>query len=192
MRAGRRDAERGPTAAADHAGGSAADPVEIAREICLRQLTARARSRAELAATLRSRGVADDVAVVVLDRLTAVGLVDDSALAAAYVSSARAQRGLGRQALAAELRRRGVHQEVVEAATAVVADSDEEEAARELVRRRLPSMARLPAQARTRRLVAMLARRGYSAELSSRVVRELADRSQGDDDELDDGHDAGW
>jgi regulatory protein len=192
MRAGRRDAERGPTAAADHVGGSAADPVEIAREICLRQLTARARSRAELAATLRSRGVADDVAVVVLDRLTAVGLVDDSALAAAYVSSARAQRGLGRQALAAELRRRGVHQEVVEAATAVVADSDEEEAARELVRRRLPSMARLPAQARTRRLVAMLARRGYSAELSSRVVRELADRSQGDDDELDDGHDAGW
>ncbi|SNQ49066.1 Regulatory protein RecX [Frankia canadensis] len=183
MRSGRRDAERRPAEAPGAAGGSAADPIEVAREICLHQLAARARSRAELATTLRRRGVADEVAEVVLDRLTAVGLVDDSAFAAAFVSSARAQRGLGRQALAAELRRRGVQPKVVEEATAVVEESDEEETARDLVRRRLASMGRLPVEVRARRLVAMLARRGYSIELAVRVVYELVGATDDGEDE---------
>ncbi|MCK9895718.1 recombination regulator RecX [Frankia sp. AgB32] len=176
MPAGRRDAERRPTTGlgagpADNA-GQPTDPVAVAREICLHQLAARARSRAELAVTLRRRGVSEDVAETVLDRLTAVGLVDDDAFAAAYVSSARERRGLGRQALAAELRRRGVEPDVVDAATGVIDEADEAEVARDLVRRRLVSMDRLPEQARVRRLVAMLMRRGYSGELAARVVRE--------------------
>ncbi|MCK9876236.1 recombination regulator RecX [Frankia sp. Ag45/Mut15] len=178
MRTGRQDAERGPTSAgvagrdpAD-SGGRAVDPVAVAREICLRQLATRARSRAELATTLRRRGVVDDVAETVLDRLTAVGLVDDSAFAAAYVSSARTHRGLGRQALAAELRRRGVDADVVQVATEAVGDAEEEDVARDLVRRRSAAMRGLPAPVRARRLLALLARRGYSAQLASRVVRE--------------------
>ncbi|CAO5254141.1 recombination regulator RecX [Frankia sp. AgKG'84/4] len=174
MPAGRRDAERRPTTgseAADHA-GRPADPVAVAREICLNQLAARARSRAELAATLRRRGVSEDVAEAVLDRLTAVGLVDDGAFAAAYISSARERRGLGRQALAVELRRRGIEPDIVDAATEVIDEADEEEIARDLVRRRLASMDRLPEQVRIRRLVAMLMRRGYSGGLAARVVRE--------------------
>ncbi|KJE24671.1 hypothetical protein FF36_01045 [Frankia torreyi] len=174
--AGRRDAERRLTAGTDAAGdpgaGRPTDPVVVAREICLRLLATRARSRAELATTLRRRGVADDVVATVLDRLAAVGLVDDGAFAAAFVSSARTHRGLGRQALAAELRRRGVQPDVVEAATSVLAAEDEEETARDLVRRRLRSMDRLPEQARARRLLAMLMRRGYPAELAIRVVQE--------------------
>jgi regulatory protein len=175
MQSGRRDADRRPTTGPgpDHADGAvrSADPVAVAREICLSQLATRARSRAELAAALRRRGVAEDVAETVLDRLTAVGLVDDSAFAAAYISSARAQRGLGRQALAAELRRRGIQPDIVDATTAVVAEA-EEDTARDLVRRRLASMGRLPEQVRSRRLLAMLTRRGYPVELAVRVVRE--------------------
>ncbi len=174
MPAGRHDAERRPTTgsgAADHA-GRPTDPVAVAREICLNQLAVRARSRAELAATLRRRGVSEDVAETILDRLTAVGLVDDGAFAAAYISSARERRGLGRQALAVELRRRGIEPEVVDAATEVIDEADEEEIARDLVRRRLASMDRLSEQVRIRRLVAMLMRRGYSGALAARVVRE--------------------
>ncbi len=108
---------------------------------------------------MRRRGVTDEIAGVVLDRLAAVGLIDDEAFAAAFVSSARARRGLGRQALATELRKRGV-------------DPDTVEAARELVLRRLRSMDRLPEQVRTRRLLAMLTRKGYPVELAVRVVSE--------------------
>jgi regulatory protein len=163
------------------------DPVGVAREICLRQLAVRARSRAELAGTLRRRGVADDVAETVLDRLAAVGLVDDDAFATAVVASARENRGLARRGLQVELRRRGVDDDVAAAALAEVENADEETVARELVTRRLRTMAGLERQVQLRRLVAMLGRKGYSTELAVRVVTDLLDTHGGPDDEF--GHD---
>ena len=77
---------------------------EQARALCLRLLTARARTRAELEAQLAKRGYPDDVTVLVLDRLTAVGLVDDADFAEQWVRSRRLNAGKGKRALAAELR----------------------------------------------------------------------------------------
>ncbi|WP_396230915.1 recombination regulator RecX [Frankia sp. EI5c] len=158
-----------------------ADPLASAREICLHQLAARPRSRAELAAVMRRRGVEEDVAERVLDRLVEVGLVDDEAFAAAFVSSARAGRGLGRRALAVELRRRGVEPEVSEAALASVEVEDEEETARALVARRLRAMGGLPEPVRVRRLVALLTRKGYPLDLVMRVVTEAVPATDGED-----------
>jgi regulatory protein len=159
------------------------NPVAAAREICLRQLAVRARSRAELAATLRRRHVDDVVAEAVLDRLTEVGLIDDDAFAAAVVSSARDNRGLARRGLAAELRRRGVDAEVASSALAVVDHAEEESAARDLVGRRLRAMTGLDDQVRRRRLVGMLGRKGYPTDLAVRVVTEAL--GAGDDDGFD-------
>lgn len=58
-----------------------ADPLAVAREIALRQLTVRARSRAELAKALARSGVPDETGEQVLDRLAEVGLIDDTAFA---------------------------------------------------------------------------------------------------------------
>jgi regulatory protein len=159
-----------------------------AREICLRQLAVRARSRAELAATLRRRGVTDDVAEAVLDRLTAVGLIDDDAFAAAVVSSAYENRGLARRGLAVELRRRGVDDEVATTALASVDGAAEETAARDLVARRLRGMGGLEPRVQLRRLVAMLGRKGYPTDLAVRVVTEALRTAGGADTEeiLDD------
>lgn len=167
--------------AQDPAAGSERNPVEVAREICLRQLAARPRSRHELAGTLRRRGVADDVAEHVLDRLTAVGLIDDDAFAAALVASARQNRGLARRGLEAELRRRGVDPEVATGALTGLDEADDEAAARELAERRLGTMAGLPTETRMRRCVAFLGRRGYPMELAVRVVSELLDVSDEDE-----------
>jgi regulatory protein len=152
----------------------AGDPVARAREICLRQLSTRARSRAELAATLGRRGIEPDVAEAVLERLTEVGLVDDEAFAAALVSSGRAHRRLGRRALAADLHRRGVDDDVSAVALAVVDPEDEEASARELIYQRLPSMDRLSPEARARRIAGLLARKGYPADVVARVVADVA------------------
>ncbi|WP_018504627.1 recombination regulator RecX [Parafrankia discariae] len=168
------------------AGAAGDDAVAVAREICLSQLAARPRSRAELATVLRRRGVADDVAEQVLDRLVEVGLIDDEAFAAAFVSSARAGRGLGRRALATELRRRGVAPEASETALAAVGAEDEEETARALVARRLRAMDGLPAPVRVRRLIALLARKGYDLELARRVVTAAV--PDADDDADGDAH----
>lgn len=163
--------------------GQTTDPVAHARGICLKLLTARPRSRAELAAALRKRGVVADVAEPVLDRLAEVGLVDDAAFAETAVHAGHTHRGLGRRALSAELRHRGVADDVAREAVAAVAPEDEEQRARELVRRRLRTMS--PAVPVTeaaggpsddakvaRRLAAMLARKGYSEGLAWRVVRD--------------------
>jgi len=157
-----------------------ADPESVARAICLRQLTAGPRTRAQLAEALARRAVPADVAANVLDRFEDVGLIDDAAFATAWVDSRRAGRGLARRALASELRQRGVAEPVIAEAVDGV-DADQELAtARDLVARRLPATRGLPPETRLRRLSGLLARKGYPPGLAFRVVREALVR-EGDE-----------
>jgi regulatory protein len=89
------------------------DPAERAREICLRLLSFRPRTRAELATALRGRHIPEQVIAEVLDRYGEVGMVDDQAFARAWVTSRHHGKGLARRALADELRRKGVDAESV-------------------------------------------------------------------------------
>jgi regulatory protein len=147
------------------------DPAQRAREICLGELAARPRTRAELATALRKGGIADEVAAEVLDRYSEVGMIDDAAFARAWVSSRHHGRGLARRALATELRRHGVDTDVAGEALEEL-DSDTEEAtARALVERKLRTATGTP-EAIFRRLAGMLARKGYPPGVAIRVVKE--------------------
>jgi regulatory protein len=152
--------------------GPEADHEAVARKILLDQLTGQARSRAELAAKLAKKHVPDDVAARLLDRFEEVGLVDDAAFAREWVQSRQAGRGLARRALAAELRRKGVDSEVVSEAVGAVDPEDEVESARALVRRKLPSLQRFDSVTQVRRLIGMLARKGYPSGVAFSVVKE--------------------
>lgn len=149
-----------------------ADPAEVARTICLRLLTARARSRAELSEALAARDVPAPVATAVLDRLTAVGLVDDRAFAEGYVRSRHHDRGLAAREISRQLRDRGVEDCVITAAVAEIDGPAEAEVARQLVMRKLRSMTSLAPEVKTRRLVGMLARKGYSPSMAFQIVRD--------------------
>jgi regulatory protein len=153
------------------------DPEVVARLICLRQLTAAPRTRAQLAATLRRRGVPDDAAEAVLGRFAEVGLIDDAMFASAWVESRHYGRGLGRRALAAELKQRGVERGDIHAAVAKLSPETELATARALVERRLAGTAGQAGPVRLRRLVGMLARKGYPAGLAYRVVREVLEEA---------------
>lgn len=164
----------------ESADGPLADSEQVARSIVLARLTDQPRSRAELAAFLARRQVPEQVAGRVLNRLAQVGLVDDAAFAASWVGSRHRGRGLGRRALAHELRRKGVADDTARAALKAVDDDAERAAARRLVERRLASVRRLePATAR-RRLVALLARRGYGPGIAATVVADLLDDAAAD------------
>jgi regulatory protein len=157
------------------------DPESVARAICLRLLSQRARTRAELAEALRRRGVPDEAADAVLTRYVEVGLIDDESLAHNVALAQHQERGLAARAVAVKLRRRGLPERVVESALAQIGQDSEREAARRLVARKLPALRGLPEQAQVRRLVGMLARRGYSSGVAGDVVREvLADSIGGD------------
>ena len=152
--------------------GPAEDQEAVARKILLDQLTGQARTRSELAGKLAKKGVPDDIAARLLDRFEEVGLVDDDAFARSWVQSRQPGKGLARRALAQELRRKGVDDEVARAALDEVDPDDEVEAARTLVRRKLRTVARLDRDVAVRRLTGMLARKGYPAGVCFRVVRE--------------------
>jgi regulatory protein len=153
-----------------------ADPHAVARSICLRLLTGRARSRSELAAALAKRAVPGEVATAVLDRFVELGFVDDAAFAHAWVQSRQSGRGLAGRALAQELRTKGVADDVARAAIMTLDPETELAKARDLVRKRLSGLAGVSAEARYRRLSGMLARKGYSGSVTSRAIREaLAD-----------------
>jgi regulatory protein len=164
------------------------DPESVARAICLRALTGAPKTRKQLADLLAKRDVQEEAAVAVLDRFGEVGLIDDAAFAHAWVSSRQSGRGLARRALRAELRAKGVDAELAAEAVALVDDDDEREAARRLVERKLPSMRRLDRATATRRLIGMLARKGYAGGLAAAVVRDALDRQgplDGDDVEFE-------
>ena len=176
----RREARRKASADADPEAGPDADPEAVARQICLRMLTAAPRTKAQLAAALRRRRVPEAAAKAVLARFAEVKLIDDGMFARAWVESRHFSRGLAGRALGAELRQRGVAQEDIRAALEDLDPEQELATARELVARRLPATASMPAPARVRRLAGMLARKGYGPALAYRVVREALAHEPGD------------
>jgi regulatory protein len=148
------------------------DPAVRAKDICLTLLTARPRTRTELKKALIKKEISEEVAEQVLGRLDDVGLIDDKAFAEMYVRSRHAYQGIGKRALSIELRRKGVDDDTAAEAVAAVDEEAEEDRARQLVRKRLPSMSSADHQAKIRRLVGMLARKGYSQGMAYRVVKD--------------------
>jgi regulatory protein len=145
--------------------------------LCLRLLTARARTRAELEGQLAKRGYPDDVTARVLDRLAQVGLVDDVDFAQQWVRSRRVNAGKSKRALVAELRTKGVDDDVISAALAGIDAGAERERGEQLVRDKLrrEKLGDDDDAKVARRLVGMLARRGYNQTMAFDVVKtELA------------------
>jgi regulatory protein len=134
-------------------------------------LARRAWTQAELAARLRRRGAAPEVAAGVVADLVARGYVDDAAFARHWVTT-RAARGYGAARLRAELRARGVATAHVEAALGALEGADQLEAARRLARRRLPALARAAPDKAAGRLRDHLLRRGFAGGVVAQVVRE--------------------
>lgn len=147
---------------------------EQAHTVCLRLLTVRARTRAELAERLTKRGYPDDVIETVLGRLADVGLIDDEDFAEQWVRSRQRNAGKGKRALAAELRTKGVDDEVIASALSGIDAGVERVRAEQLVERRLrrETLGDGDDAKVMRRLVGMLARRGYSQSMAVAVVND--------------------
>lgn len=166
--------------------GEPRDPVEQARNICLRLLTGTPQTRKQLADALRKREIPDEAAEEVLSRFEEVGLIDDAAFAGAWVESRHHGRGLARRALVRELRTKGVDATVIDDAVGQLDSEQEEETARELVARKLRSTRGLDRDKRLRRLAGMLARKGYGEGMALRVVRRALEEEGEDTEGLDD------
>ena len=145
--------------------------VDFAREIALRQLDVRARSREELRSALARRNVPDEVTDEVLAWLAEVGLVDDVVFTREWVASGQ-RRLRSKAALRAGLREKGVASDVINEVLAE-ADGDDREVAVQFARRKAPSLRGLDRQVAYRRLCGALSRRGFGPGVVASVVGEV-------------------
>jgi regulatory protein len=153
-----------------------------AHNVSMYALTRRGLSSAEMTDLLRKRDLeANDVAFEVT-RLEQVGLLNDSELAATLVMQMRERKGLGRSAVAAELRRRKLDPSAIEEALAEAFDSDGDDEltrARAIALKRAPQLRSLDAETARRRLGAFLMRKGYSGSVvASAVASALAPQAR--------------
>lgn len=163
-----------------------ADPYTRAKTIVYNQLAYSAKTRGQLRKKLQSEGFEAELIEPLLDKFEAAKLIDDAEYAETFVRQKSRTKKLSRAALRRELAERGVRGEEAENALAQRTDEQEHEDAAELVRKKLRPGMDLSDRAEkdrvTRRLLGMLARRGYSSSVSMSVIRgELAAYGAEDD-----------
>ena len=162
-------------------------PYTRAKTIVYNQLAYSAKTRGQLRKKLQAEGFEAELIEPLLDKFEAAKLIDDAEYAQTFVAQKSRTKKLSRAALRRELAERGVRGEEAENALAQRTDEQEREDAAELVRKKLRPGMDLSDRAEkdrvTRRLLGMLARRGYSSSVSMSVIREeLA--AYGAEDEL--------
>jgi len=143
-----------------------------AHKAALRLLKAAARTRRELAERLVQRGYPPDESARVAEECRKRGLIDEGAIAARAVR-AGLRSGKARAEIERSLHARGIEDSTIRAALADERAPDDASlalgAAREIARR----SARATPQARLRRILDGLARRGYDEEAALNAARHV-------------------
>jgi regulatory protein len=145
-----------------------ADPVAI-RAVAMDLLARREHSEQELAHKLATRGFEADAITDALQVLVSDGLLSNRRFAEAFVHS-RFQRGAGPQKIRAELRERGIDDELTGQCIEAL-DEDWQARLREVREKKFG--AGLPEDFRERaRQMRFLQQRGFSAEQIARVLHD--------------------
>jgi regulatory protein len=146
-----------------------------AERLSMRALGRKGVSTSELRTMLAKNDLDSEVVEYEIDRLVRVGLLDDVALATDLVDRLHDRKGLGRQGVVAELRRRGIDQAAIDAALDAAADDEDDEFVRaiELAQKRAGQLRGLDRATAERRLSGFLMRKGYNGG----VVRIAVERA---------------
>ena len=146
--------------------------VEGALRAALRAFSHRSFARRELGRRLVRKGHPTPAVEAALEECERMGLVDDLAFARAFVES-RAARGRGPARVARDLGAAGVERSVIDKALAQWPESAApEEQALALARKRAGQLRDVERQVRRRRVLAYLARRGFTGSTAQAAVRE--------------------
>jgi regulatory protein len=146
---------------------------EAAYRTVLRCLELRSHARRDLGRRLVRKGHPKQAVESALERATALGLLDDAAFAQDYVRT-RAARGRGPLRLTRDLLAMGVERSLIDRALAVEwpEGSDGTSVPLGLATKRAAQLGPLPRPTKRRRVLAYLARRGFSG----REVTEMVER----------------
>ena len=150
--------------------GAAAD-IEAAFRTVLRCLELRSYARSDLGRRLLRKGHPREAVEAALERATVLGLLDDAAYARSYVRT-RAARGRGPSRLTRDLLAMGVQRSLIDRALDAEwpEGSDRSSMPIVLATKRAAQLGALPRQTKRRRVLAYLARRGFSGREVTEIV----------------------
>jgi regulatory protein len=148
--------------------------VEAAYRTALRSIERRSFARADLGRRLLRKGHAHEAVEAALARAAEHGLLDDTAFAVNYVET-RSTRGRGPLRLTRDLLAMGVERGIVDRAVAAhLRDSEGNgDVPLALASKRAAQLGDLPRHVKRRRVLAYLARRGFSGREVSEMVGKL-------------------
>ena len=133
----------------------------------------RAKSKGELLAHLKTRGVEDEVAAAVIFRLTEAGLINDADFAIAWATSRHGHKKISKRIIAGELRQKGVMQSAIDEALDEIDEGSEYRSAFDLAFKKYNTMSRLEPDVQVRRIQSLLQRKGFGFGVISQVLKEL-------------------
>jgi SOS response regulatory protein OraA/RecX len=137
-------------------------------KISMAALTRKNMSADEMYSLLIEHDVVPHTARAEVERLECVGLLGDVAMAIDLVGRLMERKGLGKSAIEAELRKRGIGAiEIADALGQYEFEPDDElERAEQVALKRAPQLKSLTYQVAERRLIGFLMRKGYSGSVS--------------------------
>ena len=159
-----------------HAALCQAADAEAAYRAALACLGRRPYAGRDLARRLVTRGHPPTAADTAVERARAAGLVNDELFARHFVQT-RSARGRGPARLRRELVGMGVAPLLVDRVLAEEEPEDQRGAITALIRKRSAQLKDLPRADRVRRVIAYLARRGYTGPEARKAVRDMAGTS---------------
>lgn len=142
-----------------------------AKKTALNMLAMRDHSSTELREKLLRRDFAPAAVDRLIAKLERSNLLDDAQFAQRFAKAQRESRKLSRSALRRQLVKKGIDEETI---AGVVDEVDgEEDLAREVAEKKARSTRGLEHEVRERRILGMLARRGFSSTVCLKVTREV-------------------
>ncbi len=141
--------------------------------LALRYLGVRVRSRRELSEYLTRKNCGQDEIEAALERLEGLGLIDDSAFAAAWIADRLAVRPRSRMRLAQELGAKGVARDIIDLALEDIEPERELETLKSVIERKR----RTNGYEDDKKLVAYLQRQGYRWGLIKEAMEQLGEAS---------------
>ncbi len=146
------------------------DAIEQAYQKSLHFLSFRARSEQEITLFLQKKAVDDHIIATVIDRLRQQKYLDDTDFARQWVESRNRSKPKGKRALRHELHQKGLSDAAIEHAIAAI---DESELAWRAAQKALYRWKSLDTSVRHRKIMAYLARRGFSYDVISDTVAKI-------------------
>lgn len=148
----------------------ALDAVEVAMQRALNFLSYRDRTEQEIRKNLQKHGHDDNVIQKVINKLEEMGLINDRKFAQSWVENRKEFHPRSRKALAIELARKGIDQNVINETLESV---DDYQMAYTLANRQLHRYQGLEFHQFRQKLGSYLARYGFSYYTASRVIQDI-------------------